>query len=113
MNLLKKACFIFLLLNLSFLLFVDSYYYHDDENNLKYDFNIPMLNRTCKIPWQTSLFWEPYSSCWVMCKGRCILLSFTVQWRCVKSKNELWGNCYCCRGEFHKLHIPITITCIR
>ncbi|XP_015376899.1 PREDICTED: uncharacterized protein LOC107171180 [Diuraphis noxia] len=96
MNLLKKACFVYFILVLS-LLFVDSF--EDGEKRAKYNGDAPNDNRTCNIPWKTSLFSEPYSSCWVMCKGRCIFLSRTTQWRCKKSKYDLLGNCHCCNDD--------------
>jgi len=111
MHFLKKVCFIYLILNLTFLLFVDSY--EDYEDRIKYDGNVPNDNKTCKNPWETSLMSEPFPSCWVMCKVRCIILSKTGQWRCKLSENKVWQNCHCCNGEFQKQHIPIMMTCLK
>ncbi|CAI6347706.1 unnamed protein product [Macrosiphum euphorbiae] len=99
MNLLKKVCFIYLILNLTFFLFVNSYGYDDYEDRKKYDGNLPNDNKTCEIPWETSIMSEPTPTCYIMCKVRCIILSRTVQWRCKASLNGIWENCHCCNDE--------------
>ncbi|XP_022163362.1 uncharacterized protein LOC111028886 [Myzus persicae] len=93
MSLLKKACFVYFIFTLT-LLFVSSY--EDYERRAKYNADDENDNKTCNIPWETSLMSEPYPSCWLMCKGRCIILSRTTQWRCKMSPNEIFGNCHCC-----------------
>lgn len=109
MNLLKKSCFVYFILILS-LLSVNSYIYEDYEKREKYNPDVPNDNKTCNVQWDNSLFSEPYPSCWVMCKGRCMILNRTTQWRCKKSKYDLLGNCHCCNGEYSKITY---ITCIQ
>lgn len=96
MNLLRKFCLICLILNLTFLLFADSYDDVDYEPLKKYDGDVPNDNKTCGVTWRTSWLSELTPSCWIVCKVRCIILHRTTQWRCKKSDNPMWENCHCC-----------------
>ncbi|XP_003248063.1 uncharacterized protein LOC100570675 [Acyrthosiphon pisum] len=99
MDLFKKFCFVYLILHLTLLLFVDSSDYDDYEERKKYNGSVPNENKTCLIAWETSIMSEPTPTCWIMCKIRCILLSRTTQWRCKISNNQIWENCHCCNDD--------------
>lgn len=39
---------------------------------------------------------EPYTTCWVMCKSRCIIFHGKHKWNCHKQFSNLLGSCRCC-----------------